>query len=591
MNRIGTVVALLLFVSSLGCLRIVAKEAGIQESPLSREPTKQQAFLWEVYPKCKISPANPAQLRHADLMACLETVVRDHPDTVRLRPLGESVQGRSINLLTVGTGPKKLLLWSQMHGDEPTATAALLDILEFMTENPSMPFVRTILDGCTLLIIPMLNPDGAERYDRRNAMDIDINRDARYLQTPEGRILKAAQEEFRPQFGFNLHDHGPRKMVGRTKRVVAISLLVPPFDYEETPNATTRKATKVAATLRQAIRPWCEGMVSRYDADYMPRAFGDSMQSWGVSTILLESGGWTGSERTVLVRINFVGLLSVFHAIATGSYLSTDAQYYDELVRSGEHDLFDLVITQVTVVNGLAQPPFLADIGVNYRVGGRSSDWSIRSGRIADLGDLRVTAGKQTLDGEGLVCVPGFISFQPEVSPSRLPDATRRRELLRSGVTTVVGRVDLSDRKELDRLSRMRDSLVPFVGSVEAFPEAFSQEEREQFLYGISRNIQAVYPEVKDATARQYLSWFHVREATPEALAVPERMLWKDVSRYTSEMAKALRLDGRGVIRQGAPADLLLFRKDSAFESEGMLQLRNLECVLRDGQVVYENAE
>ena len=40
-------------------------------------------------------------------------------------------------------------------------------------------------------MVPMLNPDGAERYARRNAQAIDINRDALQLATPEGRLLKA----------------------------------------------------------------------------------------------------------------------------------------------------------------------------------------------------------------------------------------------------------------------------------------------------------------------------------------------------------------------------------------------------------------
>jgi len=594
MNRTTVVTALLLVGLGLGCQRMVEKKAKIEGQRILKERPREQTFLWEAYPKYKISPANPAELKHADLMEILNRLAADHSGTLQLRRRGESVQGRSINLVRIGEGPKKLLLWSQMHGDEPTATSALLDILEFLTENPEHPFVRTTLDKCTLLILPMLNPDGAEVYTRRNAMDIDINRDARYLQTPEGRILKEVQEEFRPEFGFNLHDHGPREMVGRTKKVVAISLLAPPFDYEESQNETTLKATKVAATLHQAIRPWCEGWVARYDADYMPRAFGDSMQSWGVSTVLLESGGWTGRDRAELTRLNFVALLSVFHAIATDSYLDTDSAFYEDLVRSGEHDLFDLLITNVTVVNGLGHPPFMADIGINYDIDARSPDWNIRSAGIKDLGDLRVTAGKQTIEGQRLVCVPGFISFQPELSPSRLPDETKSREFLRSGITTAVGRVDMADRAQLEQLSNLKDSPVQFIGSVEGFSETLSEAERELFLFGISRDLPAVYPEVKDRAARQYLSWFTVREVTPRLslqTAVPERIAIEDIPLHTHEAAKALGLENRGVIRRNAAADLLLFRKDQTFESQGVLQLDKLEYVIQDGLILLPLSE
>jgi len=595
MKPIRTYVAWLLLTLALGCAGITERKDAREEAKDLRRPSQEAAFLWEVYPESRISPVNPAQLRYADLMTLLDRLAGDHPQTIHVSPLGESVEGRSIRLVTVGRGPKKLLLWSQMHGDEPTATGALLDILQFLTTNPDLPLVRGILNECTLLIIPMLNPDGAERYTRRNAMDIDINRDARYLQTPEGKILKAAQERFQPQFGFNLHDHGPREMVGRTKKVVTLSLLVPPFDYEETQNEVTLRAEKMAAFLHDAVRPWCEGRVSRYRADYMPRAFGDSMQSWGVSTILLESGGWTDKNRSELVRLNFVGLLSLFHAIATDEYLQANLNSYRELLRSGEHSLFDVMISRVTVVNGQGHPPFVADLGINYALDARSPDWRIRSASIQDLGDLRVTTGKQHLDGEGWVCVPGFIAFRPEVSPSSLPDEKKIRQWYQSGITTVVGLVNLADREEVRQHSRRQAAPLSlrFAGSARGFGQQWSQAQREHLLYGCAQGLAAVYPEVRDATARRYLAWFNLPEVTPEAAIlqpIPERISLDDLPTCTSKAAKTLGLRGQGVIRRGAQADLLFFKKRKGFETEG-LRLEDLEAVMIGGRMVYRKGE
>jgi hypothetical protein len=42
----------------------------------------------------------------------------------QIEKVGESFEGRSIQMIKVGNGKKKVLLWSQMHGDEPTATMA-----------------------------------------------------------------------------------------------------------------------------------------------------------------------------------------------------------------------------------------------------------------------------------------------------------------------------------------------------------------------------------------------------------------------------------------------------------------------------------
>jgi murein tripeptide amidase MpaA len=81
-----------------------------------------------------------------------------------------------------------------MHGDEPTATAALFDVFEYLRRHRDEPIVRRILSQLTLHVVPMLNPDGAERFQRRNAQSIDVNRDALRLQTPEGRALKQLRD-------------------------------------------------------------------------------------------------------------------------------------------------------------------------------------------------------------------------------------------------------------------------------------------------------------------------------------------------------------------------------------------------------------
>src|SRR5690606_38854546 len=43
---------------------------------------------------------------------------------LRTEEIGRSIQGRAIRAVTFGSGPTPVLLWSQMHGDEVTATMA-----------------------------------------------------------------------------------------------------------------------------------------------------------------------------------------------------------------------------------------------------------------------------------------------------------------------------------------------------------------------------------------------------------------------------------------------------------------------------------
>ena len=142
--------------------------------------------------------------------------------------IGKSVLEKPIYKYELGTGKIKVLLWSQMHGDESTATMALFDIFNYLKTN------KELLSKLNLHFIPMLNPDGAEKFTRRNALDVDINRDALRLQSPESRVLKGARDSLNAVFGFNLHDQSKYYNAERTEKAATISFLAPAYNYEKT---------------------------------------------------------------------------------------------------------------------------------------------------------------------------------------------------------------------------------------------------------------------------------------------------------------------------------------------------------------------
>lgn len=94
------------------------------------EPGLSSQALAEIWNRERVSWPVPPLVRHADVEARLREVQASAPDFFSLEEIGRSVEGRSINHLWFGRGPYKVLLWSQMHGDEPTATAALFDVFE-----------------------------------------------------------------------------------------------------------------------------------------------------------------------------------------------------------------------------------------------------------------------------------------------------------------------------------------------------------------------------------------------------------------------------------------------------------------------------
>jgi len=189
----------------------------------------------------------------------------------------------------------------------------------------------------------MLNPDGVQKWQRQNAQGIDVNRDARRLTSPEGCLLQAAVDRIQPEFAFNLHNQHRLSAVGPALQPAAVSLLVPPPNPENRLDESAQRAVHVAASFAEAVHPYCQGAISRYRAEYMPRAFGESIQSQGVSTILVEAGSWLDHSASELARLHTFGLLATLVRISTGDYRSCDPSVYHSLPLSAEHRMFDVL--------------------------------------------------------------------------------------------------------------------------------------------------------------------------------------------------------------------------------------------------------
>ena len=112
----------------------------------------------------------------------------------QLTVIGQSVLGKPIYKYLIGTGKTKILLWSQMHGNESTTTKALFDLLNLLNNNSEIS--NSLLNNFTFCCLPMLNPDGASLYTRENANKVDLNRDSQDLTQPESSLLRAVFEDF-----------------------------------------------------------------------------------------------------------------------------------------------------------------------------------------------------------------------------------------------------------------------------------------------------------------------------------------------------------------------------------------------------------
>jgi hypothetical protein len=372
-------------------------------------PPHELARIWDA--EHVSSPVSPLVTHEEIVDRLVRLPGTDDGGLFTVREVGRSIEGRSISMVSFGTGPLPVLLWSQMHGDEPTATSALFDLYEYASRHRDEPVVRTMLEALTIHTIPMLNPDGAERWQRRNAQGLDVNRDALRLQSPEGQLLKRLRDELEPRVGFNLHNQNWSTTAGRPPMPAAISLLSVAYDEARSVSEGRMLTKRLGAVVRDALEPLAPGRIGRYDDGFEVRAFGDNITLWGTPVLLIETGPWPAlNPDPPLVRINFVALVAALSALADGSVHRANPARYDSLPENESRGFYYLV-RNVTIRVGRDVPPFVGDVGIggNRRV--RVTDDAREvfvSLSVGDLGDLRTHVGLFEIDGTGKVLAPAI---------------------------------------------------------------------------------------------------------------------------------------------------------------------------------------
>jgi hypothetical protein len=223
--------------------------------------------------------------------------------------VGTSVLGKPIYRLDLGVGPVKVLLWSQMHGNESTTTKALFDFLHLLASDKEVG--TSLLSHFTFCMLPLLNPDGAAAYTRVNANEVDLNRDAQDLSQPESRVLRAVFEDFGPDYCYNLHDQRTIFGAGSTGMPATVSFLAPAYNEAREVNAVRTRAMEVIVAMNETLQAYIPNQVGRFDDSFNLNCVGDTFQHLGVPTVLFEAGHFAGDyEREETRQYIFIALLS-----------------------------------------------------------------------------------------------------------------------------------------------------------------------------------------------------------------------------------------------------------------------------------------
>ena len=166
---------------------------------------------------------------HADVMAFLDSL-RARRAGIRVWTLGKSHEGREIPIVLAArpmvsgadearaSGKPIVYIQANIHAGEVEGKEAAQMLLRDVTLGP----LRSLLDSVVLLIVPIYNTDGNEKWAagdvnrpgqngpavvgrRSNGQDLDLNRDYIKLEAPESRAAAELISRWNPHLFVDLH--------------------------------------------------------------------------------------------------------------------------------------------------------------------------------------------------------------------------------------------------------------------------------------------------------------------------------------------------------------------------------------------------
>lgn len=263
--------------------------------------------------------------------------------------IGKSVQGRAIHQVKIGTGATKILMWSQMHGNESTTTKGLFDFFNFLQSDNEM--AKRIKSDYTLLCIPMLNPDGAFLYKRENANEVDLNRDAFNATQPEMQVLHNVYNSFNPDYCYNLHDQ--RTIFGTEgfNLPATVSFLSPAYNEKRGYNEVRLKAIHIINKMNDALQVYIPNQIGRFDDSYNVNCTGDYFTTQNTPTILFEAGHYANDyDRDIVRKFIFISLLSSFNVSYENVIVDNEMMNYLKIPQNNKC-FYDFIYKNVKIID------------------------------------------------------------------------------------------------------------------------------------------------------------------------------------------------------------------------------------------------
>lgn len=272
---------------------------------------------------------------------------------MELEVIGQTVKGRDIHVAKYMSDPAKptILYLTQQHGNEQLTTEGAMEFVRHLGTGKS----GSILDGVNILIVPMLNADGAmgdvnfplddylakgdRNLTRYNAEEVDLNRDHVAKVQPETQALhNNVMRKYRIDYMIDLHHQGTRSE--RDGQLVSGSIL-----YPTTPNAdpaVVRKSKRLGAVVFDSVDSTGWGHLGKYSGGSAETISRNGIAvEYGIATLLFEMRGMSDHyldgyalglrSNGYLIKQTVTTLTSTAAAIADGSIASADTSFWDTL--------------------------------------------------------------------------------------------------------------------------------------------------------------------------------------------------------------------------------------------------------------------
>jgi hypothetical protein len=313
---------------------------------------------------------------------------------IKVEVIGNSVENRPIYGIKVGDGSIKILMWSQMHGNESTTTKALFDCLNLFESKNELS--KNILENCTLYIIPILNPDGSQYYTRLNANKVDLNRDAQDLSQPESKVLRSKFNDFMPDYCLNLHGQRTIYGVGDTGKSASMSFLSPSQDEKRSITVNREKAMSIISSINEALQDLIPESIARYDDRFDLNCVGDTFQSLGIPTVLYEAGHVNNDYNREEIRESvFISLLTGLSVIANGINILNAKDYFK--IPENTKSFYDIIIRNAKII---PEDEMIVDIAIQYEEV-LNNEKLIFKPKIEVISNLDEYFGHKEYDAEG----------------------------------------------------------------------------------------------------------------------------------------------------------------------------------------------